>query len=309
VPRPTIVLDCDPGHDDAVAIIVAAAHTHLVAITTVSGNAPLSATTRNALLVTQIAGIDVPVYAGADRPLVEPPRHAPQIHGTTGLDGPVLPSLARELAGTDAVARLIALSHAHADLWIVAVGPLTNVALALRCDPGLAGRIAGISIMGGALHTGNTTRAAEFNVWADPEAAAIVFGSGAPLRMAGLDLTYQFYVDDETVAALRAIGSEVATFVADLFGFYIGAVEARGGRRRAFLHDPCAVLALTHPELFETEDLRVDVELTGSVTRGSTVPDVRHLLDAPEPNVTVLRRIDRTAGMAVVVDAIAGRRA
>jgi inosine-uridine nucleoside N-ribohydrolase len=305
VPRPTIVLDCDPGHDDAVAIILAAVHTDLVAITTVSGNAPLSATTRNALLVTQIADIDVPVYAGAERPLIEPPRHAPQIHGTTGLDGPVLPPLERELAGTDAVARLIALSHEHADLWIVAVGPLTNVALALRSDPGLGGRIAGISIMGGALHTGNTTRAAEFNVWADPEAAAIVFDSGVALRMAGLDLTYQFFVDDETVAALRAIGSEVAAFVADLFGFYIGAVEARGGRRQAFLHDPCAVLALTHPELFEVEDLRVDVELTGSVTRGSTVPDARRLLDAPEPNVTVLRRVDRPAGMEVVLRAIA----
>jgi inosine-uridine nucleoside N-ribohydrolase len=307
VPRPTIVLDCDPGHDDAVAMIVAAAHTDLVAITTVSGNAPLSATSRNALLVAQIAGVDVPVYAGADRPLVEPPRHAPQIHGATGLDGPVLPPLERELAGDDAVARLSALSHAHADLWIVAVGPLTNVALALRSDPGLVGRLAGISIMGGALHTGNASRAAEFNVWADPEAAAIVFDSGVPLRMAGLDLTYQFYVDDHTVATLRAIGSQVAAFVADLFDFYIGAIEARGGRRRAFLHDPCAVLALTHPELFETEDLRVDVELTGSVTRGSTVPDVRHLLDAPEPNVTVLRRVDRAAGMEVVVDAIASR--
>jgi inosine-uridine nucleoside N-ribohydrolase len=306
VTRPTIVLDCDPGHDDAVAIVLAGRHADTLSITTVSGNAPLSATTRNALMTTQIAGLDVPVHAGAARPLVAPPRFAPEIHGETGLDGPVLPELTRAPAGRDAVATLLQAARDHDDLWVVAVGPLTNVALAIRADPGFADRLAGISIMGGGIGVGNVTPAAEFNIWADPEAAAVVFGCGAPVRMCGLDLTRQFEVDEAVIGRLRQIGNEVATFVADLFDHYCAAIEARSGIRRAALHDPCAVLAVTHPELFTVDELAVEVELTGRHTRGMTLADQRGFVGGASPNVQVMRTIDRSAGLEILFDTIAG---
>jgi len=308
VARPTVVLDCDPGHDDAVAMLVAAHRAELVGVTTVSGNAPLELTTRNALLTCQIAGLEVPVHAGADRPLVEVRHHGTEIHGRSGLDGPVLPTLRREPDGHDAVGFLIDASRRFAGLWIVAVGPLTNVALALRADPALATRLAGISIMGGGIAGGNRTAAAEFNVWADPEAAAVVFGAGVPLLMSGLDVTNQFTVDDGTIADLRALHNVVGDFVADLFDHYCGAMSQRLGRRVAALHDPCAVLSLTDPELFEHEDLHVVVELTGTHTRGMTLADRRRLLDGPPPNARVMTAIDRDRAMRMVVDACGARR-
>jgi len=291
-----------------VAIVVAAQRTDLVGITTVSGNAPLEMTTRNALLTCQIAGLDVPVHAGADRPLVEVVRHGTDLHGRSGLDGPVLPALQREVDGHDAVGYLIDTARRTGDLWIVALGPLTNVALALRADPGLASRLAGISMMGGGIAGGNRTAAAEFNVWADPEAAAVVFGSGVPLLMCGLDVTSQFTVDDGTIGDLRALGTAVGDFVADLFDHYCGAYAQRSGRRVAALHDPCAVLSLADPELFEHQDMHVVVELTGTHTRGMTLADRRRRIDGEPPNVRVMTAVDRDRGMRIVLDACGGRR-
>jgi inosine-uridine nucleoside N-ribohydrolase len=307
VAGPNVVVDCDPGHDDAVAILVAAERTELAGITTVSGNAPLELTTRNALLTCQIAGIDVPVHAGADRPLVEPPRHAPAAHGQTGLDGPQLPPLRREPAGRDAVGFLIDTSRRVPELWLVAVGPLTNIALALRADPTLATRLAGISLMGGAVAGGNRTAAAEFNIWADPEAAAVVFGCGVPLRMCGLDVTQQFTVDDDVIDELRGMAGPVAAFVADLFDYYCNAYTQWSGRRVASLHDPCAVLSLTDPHLFTDEVMHVAIELTGTHTRGMTVADRRGRRDGPEPNTTVMIAVDRAAAMPLVVQACRSR--
>lgn len=303
VARPTILLDCDPGHDDAVAIALAGQLTDLIGITTVSGNVGLHMTTRNALVVTQIADLDVPVWSGADRPLVAPPSHAAEIHGNTGLDGVDLPDVTGTVAGTDAVGEMARLAEERPDAWFVPIGPLTNVALAMRAN--LALPVAGLSIMGGSLEAGNSTRAAEFNVWADPEAAAAVFGSGLPLVMCGLDLTRQFYVDDLVLGELAGIGNGVSSFLADLLRSYLAAVEARGGVRRAALHDPCAVLALTNPELFGSERLHVEIELTGTHTRGATVADRRDFPGSAEPNVTVMTEIDRTAAMSVLLEAIA----
>ena len=192
MPRPQLILDCDPGHDDAIAILMAAKHAELLAITAVSGNVPLKLTAHNALITTQILGLDTPVYAGADRPLIAPSRHAEFIHGKSGLGGPILPPLTRQLAGHDAVRFIIEAGRRYDDLWVVATGPLTNVALALRQAPDLAAHLAGIAIMGGSSSFGNTTSHAEFNIWADPEAAAIVFASGAKLWLCGLNLTHQF---------------------------------------------------------------------------------------------------------------------
>jgi inosine-uridine nucleoside N-ribohydrolase len=304
--RPAVLLDCDPGHDDALAILLAGATTELVGVTAVSGNAPLERTLHNALVVTQIAGLDVPVHAGATRPLVAEPRHAAFIHGASGMDGPTLPPLERRPAPGSAVRFLLESAAARDDLWLVATGPLTNVALALREDPGLAQRLRGISLMGGSYGPGNVTAAGEYNIVADPEAAAMVFASGARLVMAGLDLTHRFRMGPSRVAALRALGNAPATFAAELLEAY-GAAYARsfGPEVGVPLHDPCAVMAVTHPELFTSEERHVEVELAGRLTRGMTVVDRRGGGRGQPPNTTVLTDVDDDRAFEVLRDALA----
>lgn len=303
--RPAIVLDCDPGHDDVFAILVALARADLVAVTAVSGNAPLSASVHNALITLQLAGADVPVHVGAERPLVREPRHAAYIHGESGLAGPVLPPLTRTASDVPAVDAILSAAAARDDLWLVATGPLTNVALALRADPRLADRLLGISIMGGNYGPGNVTAAAEFNIWADPEAAAEVFASGARLLMAGLDLTHQFMITPQRVAAVKALGTPLATFGAELLTYFSEAyARSFGGEPQGPLHDPCAVLALTDPGLFTTAAYHVAVEALGELTRGATVVDRRTGPRSAEPNTTVLETIDDDAAFAVLLEAL-----
>ncbi len=307
MPRPCIILDCDPGHDDALALLFAVKHCDLLGVTTVSGNAPLTDTTRNALLTLQIAGADVPVYAGAARPLVAEAQHAPDIHGESGLGGPVLPKLNRKPAGHDAVRFIVDTVRQTPDVWLVAVGPLTNVALALREAPDIALKLAGISIMGGSTGPGNRTPTAEFNIWADPEAAQVVFGSGVPLVMCGLNVTHQFMILEADVARIRALNNPAASFAAELLGFYGQAyADAFFGRAEGPLHDPCAVLALTHPELFRLEPRHVTVELRGEHTRGMTVVDERgnRARDAAPPNVQVAYTLDRDAALEMLVQTL-----
>lgn len=285
--RPRVILDCDPGHDDAVAILMAARYCELVGITTVSGNVPLDLTTRNALVTAQILGLKTPVHTGAARPLVAEPRHAEFIHGSTGLDGPLLPELRRREASREAV-RFIIDSVRNDDLYLVATGPLTNVALALRTAPDIAGKLRGISLMGGSASFGNVTPAAEFNILFDPEAADVVFRSGVPLMMCGLNLTHQVMVTPEHIAKMRRVGSEAATFVADMLEFYGRAYANKfSGRQEGPLHDPCAVLVLSHPELFSLEPRHVVVELSGQHTRGMTLVDERGVKGAAAPNAQV----------------------
>ncbi len=306
---PAIILDCDPGHDDAIAIMLAAQFTRLVGITTVSGNAPLELTTRNALIVTQLLGIETPVHQGAAHPLAAPALHAAIVHGESGLEGPVLPPLVRKPASRDAVAFICDTTRHETDIWLVAIGPLTNIAHAVEKDPDLVNRIAGISIMGGSTHVGNVSPVAEFNVWADPEAADVVFRSGATIRMCGLNLTHQLMTDDAIVARLRdrsdaVAGGVVAQFVAALLDYLHGRMAELRGERRAALHDPCAVLAVTHPQIFSFGDRHVQVELDGELTRGMTVVDERSAKDAPAPNVEVAYEIDPAVAMELVLSSI-----
>ena len=305
--RPAIVLDCDPGHDDAIAIAVAGRHTELLGITTVAGNVPVPLTTRNALAMTRVLGLGVPVHAGSPRPLVAEPRTAEFIHGASGLDGPELPTGLDEPASRDAVRFIVDTVRARpGEVWLVATGPLTNVALALRTAPDLAADLAGISIMGGGIPWGNATPAAEFNILVDPEAADAVFGSGVRLIMAGLNVTHQWPIGPEERERIRAVGGRVAGFCADLLDFY-GAAYARAfsGVPAGPLHDPVAVLALTHPELFEVTPYHVVVELTGTHTRGMTLADLRGVRRGAEPNVEVLTRIDAAAATAVLLETLA----
>jgi inosine-uridine nucleoside N-ribohydrolase len=300
-----MILDCDPGHDDAIAIVVAARHADLLGITTVAGNAPLDRTTHNALVMRELLGIDVPVHSGAERPLLAEPRPAAMVHGESGLDGADLPAPNRPVDGRDAVEFIIETCRRGEGVWIVAVGPLTNIALALRTAPDLAGRIAGISLMGGGTF-GNRSPVAEFNIWADPEAAAAVFGYGGPLVMAGLDLTHQLIATPERIELVLGLPGRLAATLADLLRFFSGTYVARhdGALAGAPVHDPCAVLALTHPELVVRTPRHVAVETSGALTRGMTVIDRRTLAERPAPNCAVLDEIDADAAFAVILDAI-----
>jgi inosine-uridine nucleoside N-ribohydrolase len=302
--RPTIILDCDPGHDDAIAIVVAAHVCELLGITTVAGNAPLDRTTHNALVMRELLGIDVPVHAGAARPLVAEPSPAPAIHGVSGLDGADLPAPTRHVESDDAVGFIVDTCRQQEGTWIVAAGPLTNIALALRAAPDLGGRLAGISLMGGGTF-GNRSPVAEFNIWADPEAAAVVFGYGGRLVMAGLDVTHQFLATPARIDRITAIGGRLATTLGTLLAYfstaYIGRHDDIAG---APMHDPLAVLALSAPDLFERSRRHVTVETTGTMTRGMTVIDERTLRDRPAPNCDVLTGVDADAAFDEVGAAI-----
>jgi inosine-uridine nucleoside N-ribohydrolase len=303
--HPPIILDCDPGHDDAIALVVAARHTNLLGITTVAGNAPLESTTHNAIVVRDLLGIDVPVHSGASRPLVAPPRHAGYVHGESGLDGADLPPPSGPPASRDAVGFIIDTVRKHDGVWLVPTGPMTNIALALRSAPDIASRLAGISFMGGGLF-GNRTPTAEFNIWADPEAAAMVVDYGGPLIMAGLDVTHQLQATPERIDGVRQLPGRLAATLADLMQFFSSTYLSRHENMQgAAVHDPFAIMALTHPELFTRSFSHVAVETAGQHTRGMTVIDQRTLIERPEPNCDRLTGVDSDAAWGVVTEAIA----
>ncbi|MDC3402411.1 nucleoside hydrolase [bacterium] len=304
---PRLLLDCDPGHDDAIAIVAAARYADLVGITTVAGNAPLERTTHNALVFRDLLGIDVPVHAGSPRPLVAELRAAAFVHGESGLDGADLPAPTTPLDSTDGVGFIIDTCRTVDDVWLVPVGPLTNIALALRTAPDIRQRIAGISLMGGGTF-GNRTPVGEFNIWADPEAAAIVFDYGGPLLMAGLDVTHQLQATPERITRIGQLAGELAGVLADLLGFFSDNYLTRhdpGTMRGAAVHDPLAVLALTHPDLFARAARHVSVETQGGLTRGMTVIDERAITARLAPNCDVLTSVDHDAAFDLLIDAIA----
>ena len=270
-----LILDCDPGLDDAVAILVAARYADLIGITTVAGNVGINRTTRNALVVAQLAGLDLPVHRGAAKALAGPAVDGSRIHGETGLGNAVLPDLDRSEASDDAVGYICDTARSIDDLHLLAVGPLTNVALAIDRDPDLRRHLAGLTIMGGSAGPGNITSVAEFNIWADPEAAATVFEKAAPVTMVGLDVTNKVVVGAEETARMRAAGTPAATLAADVTDFLRDRFRQYVGQSVVPLHDATAVIAATHPHLFERSRHPIAVEVTGEITRGMTVADLR----------------------------------
>ncbi len=302
-----MIIDCDPGHDDAVAIVTAAHFADVRGIVTVAGNAPLDRTTHNALVMRDLLNLDVPVHSGAARPLIAPPRDAGFVHGESGLDGAELPEPTTALDSTDGVEFIIETCRQDEGIWLVPIGPLTNIALALRQAPDLVDRIAGISLMGGGTF-GNRTAAAEFNIWADPEAAAIVYQSQVrPLVMAGLDVTHQFQVTAERIEQTRSLPGRVAAILADLFDFFSGTYLKRhdeGTIGGAALHDPLAVLAVTHPELFTRSQHHVVVETKGEHTAGMTVIAQRDLIERDTTNCEVLTDVEHETAFGLVLEAI-----
>jgi pyrimidine-specific ribonucleoside hydrolase len=303
-----LILDCDPGHDDALAILVALARPELdlLAVTTVAGNAGLEATTRNALRVLTLAGRrDIPVAAGAAGPLLRSLHVALNVHGASGLEGADLPEPAFEARPEGAIDLIRSvLDTATEPVWIAAVGPLTNIALLVRTHPGLLERIAGFRIMGGAITEGNTTASAEFNIWQDPEAARIVFDAGRPITLMTLDVTHQALFGAADVARLDALGTRVGSVFADLLRYFSRFHAERYGWDGSPIHDAVAVAQLALPDLVRTVAYRVDVETTSDLTRGRTVVDLHGLTGRP-PNVDVGVAIDRPRFIDVLVEAVA----
>ncbi len=306
--RRPVLLDCDPGHDDALAILLACAAPELdvLAVTTVGGNAGLANTTRNALRVLTLLGrTDVPVAAGADRPLLREPHIQPAFHGESGLDGAELPVPAVDARPEAAIELMASLVRgSNLPVTLVPTGPLTNVALFLRAFPYLHDRIGVISLMGGSLGAGNTTASAEFNIWQDPEAAAIVFDAGIPILMAGLDVTHRALVLPADVGRLDALGTATGRIFADLMRFFAIHHRARYGWDGPPIHDAVAVAVLIAPWLIARRRMRVDVETGNGPTRGRTVGDAEGLSGRPA-NAEVGVDLDRERFIDLVVDAVA----
>jgi inosine-uridine nucleoside N-ribohydrolase len=276
-----IVLDCDPGHDDAVAFLYAARHLDLRAVTTVYGNQTLEHTTRNALSLCTLARIDVPVAAGADAPLVAPAITGGVVHGKSGLDGAELPAPDRAPLDIHAVDLILRTARAHrGELVIAATGALTNVALALAVEPKLKEWLRGITIMGGTTGTGNVTEVAEFNIYCDPEAAEMVLRAGVPTWLVGLDVTRRVGVTAADIATLRE-GGGLARTMADLLEFFRQSLVRLHGIDTASLHDPCALVPFIDPSLMEYRSTNVRVELAPGLARGMTVAELRHLSNVP----------------------------
>jgi inosine-uridine nucleoside N-ribohydrolase len=289
-PRRRVVLDCDPGHDDAMAILMAAASPaiSLEAITTVAGNQTLEKTTLNARRVCSVAGIDrVPIAAGSARPLRREPVVAGQIHGASGLDGVEWGEPTVGLDPRNAVDLIIELADAGGPpLTIVAVGPLTNIAAVLTRAPHLAGRIERIAIMGGAIGLGNWTPSAEFNIYADPEAAAVVIGSAAPVTLVPLEVTHRALATDDVMARIAEIGTPVAEMSVALMRFFAATYSEVFGFDAPAVHDPCAVASVIDPWTVPTRHMNVAVETVSDLTRGRTECDV-HARTGRTPNADV----------------------
>jgi purine nucleosidase len=283
-----IIIDTDPGQDDAVAILLALASPddiEVSGITTVAGNVPLDLTTRNAQIICELAGRpDVAIYPGCDAPLARDLVTAEHVHGKTGLDGPVLPDPSMPVRETHAVDFIIeTVRHEPAGtITLCALGPLTNIARALQRAPDIAGKIKQIVLMGGAyFEVGNITPTAEFNIYVDPHAAEAVFRCGAPIVVMPLDVTHKALVTAPRNDAFRALATPVGQAVAEMTDFFERFDKDKYGSAGAPLHDPCVVAYLIRPELFSGRQINVEIETTSELTMGMTVADWWGVTDRP----------------------------
>jgi pyrimidine-specific ribonucleoside hydrolase len=284
-----VILDCDPGHDDAFAMMLAMKHLDVLGITTVGGNQLLEKVTRNALKVLEVTGMThIPVFSGSSGPMVAKLVTAPQFHGESGLDGPVLPEPSIKAQTQHAVDFIVDTVMSTDNVTLIATGPLTNIASAIHREPRIVDRVEEISIMGGSVTYGNWTPAAEFNIFVDPEAAYKVFNSGMHVKMSGLNLTRQAFMTHREVEIIRSFGTRTGQFCVDLLLFFIGTSVHEAKLGGTVLHDACAVTWLINSGLIKAADAHVTVELKGEFTRGMTVCDYRHLR-GPEPAVDLYR--------------------
>ena len=306
--RHKVLLDCDPGHDDAIAMMLAwgSPEVELLGITTVGGNQTIEKVTRNALSVATAIGLcDVPIARGCAHPLVRPAEIASDFHGGTGLDGAALPEPAVPLDRRHAVDLIIetVMAHEPGTVTLVPTGPLTNIAMAVRKEPAIAERVRQVVLMGGGYHTGNQSPVAEFNIRADPEAAYIVFHETWPVVMVGLDLTHQALATDDVVAQIEAHPGSVSGLALGLLAFSRQAYRSARGFASPPVHDPCTLAYLIDPTIVRTVRVPIDIELTGTLTVGMTVADFRG--PAPEDCHTwAATTLDAPRFWDLVVDAI-----
>lgn len=302
--RIPVILDGDPGHDDAIAWVLAAASPLLDirAATSVCGNQTIEKTTYNAGRVLALIGLDVPLAMGRVKPLVADARVAPSVHGASGLDGPALPEPKKNPVEQDACALMAeVLAASEEPVVLISTGPLTNVASLLLLYPQLKPKIRAIYLMGGGIRSGNWTPAAEFNILVDPEAAEVVFSSGLSITMAGLDVTERALVFPEDFQRIRALGNPVASVVADWLDFFYE-FHRSIGYAGAPVHDAVAVAALIRPEIMTTQDMYVAIETTGDYCRGMTVGDPLGIWKKPV-NARVILDIDRKAFVDLLAEA------
>lgn len=307
--RIPVIIDTDPGHDDAIALMMAMSSDRLDirGITIVAGNNTLENTTGNALRILEHFGRDIGVYRGAEHPMVQVLEIPEGFHGKTGLDGTTLPQTTRKAEADNAVAFMEkALRTSEERVTIIAVGPLTNVATLLVAAPELKDRIRAICLMGGAAIGGNWTPAAEFNIWQDPEAAHIVFSSGIPVTMCGLDVTYKSSLFGEDLERIRKLENKAGKLATEILSFYGKAVSGRGNEGIA-IHDAVAVAKILKPELFQSEMYNVVIDLDGRYTRGCTVTDLMDATGNPK-NVEVVMGVDRTGFVDFLVESLASLR-
>ena len=300
MPKQKILIDCDPGHDDAVAILFAAKHMDLIGVTTVHGNNTVENTTRNGLAVLELGGIDVPLAMGCSEPLAQVAVGVAPMHGKSGLDGADLALPVRRPIAAHAVDFIIAMADKHrGELILATIGPETNIAMAIKREPRLRQWVREITVMGGSTTTGNYTPAAEFNIAGDVEAAWTVFESGIPIRMVGLNITRRTGFDQSDIDRMRASDRRVARVIADLMQFYLGRQQVGYGLNIAPMHDVCAIVPYVYDSLLQYLHTSARIELTGTYTRGMTVCDVRHPQGSAEPSLR--NRTDANALVAVEV--------
>lgn len=307
--RHRIILDCDPGQDDAIAILLALAspdEIELLGLTTVAGNVPLGLTEPNARRILELAGrTEVPVWRGCHRPLVERLETAEYVHGETGLNGVDLPEPSMALRPGHAVDALIdiVMGAEARSITLCPTGPLTNIAMAIIKEPDFAARVKEIVLMGGAIGLGNVTPAAEFNIYVDPHAAKVVFESGIPITMLGLDVTHQALVDRPRLEVIRGIGTPVALAAAGLVDFFNRFDSERYAVDGAPLHDPCVIAWLIDPSLFQGKPCHVDIETVGA-SKGRTNVDWFPRAQRPA-NAVVVNALDADRFFALLTERLA----
>ncbi|WP_120632970.1 nucleoside hydrolase [Ruegeria sp. EL01] len=306
-----IIIDTDPGQDDAVAILLALASPEeidVLGITAVAGNVPLALTAKNARIVCELAGhTEVPVYAGCDRPLTRPLITAEHVHGKTGLDGPDLPDPQMQLTGGHAVDFIIDTLRAHdpGTVTLCPLGPLTNIATAFQKAPDIVERVQEIVLMGGAyFEVGNITPTAEFNIHVDPEAADVVFKSGRPIVVMSLDVTHKALVTKPRNDAFRALGNKAGIATAQMTDFFERFDKNKYGSEGAPLHDPCVTAYLIRPELFSGRHVNVEIETTSELTLGMTVADWWGVTDR-KPNALFVGDLDADGFFALLTERLA----
>jgi len=304
-----IIIDTDPGQDDAVAILLALASPELeiLGITAVAGNVPLALTEKNALKICELAGRpETPVYSGAIRPLMRPLATAEHVHGKTGLDGPDLPEpemKPREQHAIDFIVETL-MREESGTITLATLGPLTNIALALIREPRIVPRVKELVMMGGGFFEGgNITPAAEFNIHVDPHAADIVFRSGIPIVMMPLDVTHKALTSSARIAAFRSLGNRPGIAVAEMLGFSERFDKEKYAGEGGPLHDPCVIAYLLAPELFTGRECNVTVETISELTLGMTVVDWWGVTDRPK-NALVMRDVEHEAFFAMLVQRI-----